>query len=267
MARRRPDVHTLAGPYALNALPPRDRQRFERHLGACEACAQEVRGLQETAARLAAATAVAPADRLRERVLAEVARTRQLPPVPGEAAGTGWLAGPWRRAGLPMPTTLRRRAASSQLGWARPVVTALAAVFLVAAVLFGVMAVGTQHRLNQAQAREHMLAAVLTAPDAKMMSAPVTGGGSATVVMSHREQALAFSSAGLPRLPAGKAYELWLMGPPRVRSAAMLPKPTHGMTAPVIATGLRSGDTVELTVEPTGGSAQPTGHPILVLAL
>ncbi|HEY3957478.1 MAG TPA: anti-sigma factor [Streptosporangiaceae bacterium] len=264
---RGPDVHTLAGPYALNALPPRDRQRFERHLSACEACAAEVRGLQETAARLAAATAVAPAGRLRERVLAEVARTRQLPPVPDEAAGVSWRAGGWRRAGRLAPPALRRRVLATQLGWARPFVTALAAVFLVAAVVFGVMAMGTQHRLNQAQNREHMLAAVLTAPDAKMMSATVTGGGTATVVMSHRERALAFSSAGLPSLPAGKAYELWLMGPPGARSAAMLPRPAHGMTSPVIATGLRGGDTVELTVEPSGGAAHPTGRPILVLVL
>jgi anti-sigma-K factor RskA len=265
MARRRPEVHTLAGPYALNALPPRDRQRFERHLRACAACTQEVRGLRETAARLAAATAVAPADRLRERVLAEVARTRQLPPVP-DGAGPWWRAGRWR-AWLVWPRALRRRAAAGQPGWARPAVTALAAVCLAAAVVLGVMAVGTQHRLNQAQDRDHMLAAVLTAPDAKMMSAPVTGGGTATVVMSHREHALAFSSAGLPSLPAGKAYQLWLMGPPGVRSAAMLPQATHGMTSPVIATGLRSGDAVELTVEPSSGAAHPTGRPILVLAL
>jgi anti-sigma-K factor RskA len=282
MARRRPEVHTLAGPYALNALPPPDRQRFERHLRSCESCAQEVRGLQETAARLAAATAVAPADRLRERVFAEVARTRQEPPVPDETAGARWWPGRWwpgrwwpgqwwrarwRRTALGTPAALRRRALAAELGWPRPIVAALATVFLVAAVVLGVMAVGTQHRLNQAQAREHMLAAVLTAPDAKMMSAAVSGGGTATVVMSHREHALAFSSAGLPSLPAGKAYELWLMGPPQDRSAAMLPRPTHGMTSPVIATGLQSGDMVELTVEPAGGSSHPTGHPILVLVL
>ena len=261
MARRRTEVHTLAGPYALNALPPRDRQRFERHLRGCEACAQEVRGLHETAARLAAATAVAPAGRLRERVLAGIARTRQLPPGPDDGAAR------WRRMRFPRPAAQRRRAAAARRGWARPAVTALTAVFLIAAVVLGIMAVGARHQLNQAQAREHMLAAVLTAPDAKMMSAPVTGGGTATVVMSHREHALAFSSAGLPGLPAGKAYQLWLMGPPGVRSAAMLPRATHGMTSPVIATGLRSGDTVELTVEPSGGAAHPTSRPILVLAL
>ena len=263
MASRRADLHTLAGPYALNALPPGDRARFERHLAACEGCAQEVRGLQETAARMAAAAAVPPPDRLRDRVLAEAARTRQLPPVPvgPGAAGTRW---PWRS---PRAAAVRRRLRAPWPRWARPAALALTAAFAAAAIAFGFVALGTQRSLSQAQARDHMLAAVMTAPDAKMMSASVTGGGTATVVMSHRERALAFSSAGLPSLPAGQGYELWLMGPSGGRAAAILPRPAHGMTSPVIATGIRAGDMVELTVEPAGGASRPTTVPILRLSL
>jgi anti-sigma-K factor RskA len=260
MASRRADLHMLAGPYALNALPPGDRARFERHLAVCDACAQEVRGLQETASRMAAAAAVPPPARLRDRVLAQAARTRQLAPAPAgpPAAGARW---PWRarRAGA------ERRGAPPR--WLRPVAVGLSAAFAAAAIAFGFTALDTQHSLSQAQARDHMLAAVLTAPDVKMMSAPVTGGGTATLVMSHRERALAFSSAGLPSLPSGQGYELWLMGPSGGRPAAMLPRPAHGMTAPVIATGIRAGDVVELTVEPAGGAPRPTTAPILRLIL
>jgi hypothetical protein len=39
------------------------------------------------------------------------------------------------------------------------------------------------------------------------------------------------------------------------------------MTAPVIATGLRGGDMVELTVEPAAGAHSPTTPPILRLGL
>ncbi|HEY2579644.1 MAG TPA: anti-sigma factor [Streptosporangiaceae bacterium] len=260
---RRADLHTLAGPYALNALPPRDRERFERHLAACPACAEEVRGLRETTARLAAATAAAPTDRLKEKVFAEVTRTRQLPPVSAgqPAAGSRWLAADrWVAA-------VRRRVRSGRQPWARPVALIAAGAFLVAAVVFGSMALITQHRLSQAQAGDHMLAAVLTAPDAKMTDTAVTGGGTATIVMSHLADALAFSSAHLPGLPAGKAYELWLMGPPGERSVGMLPHPAHGMTSPVVATGLHSGDMVELTVEPAGGSPHPTSAPVLLMVL
>jgi anti-sigma-K factor RskA len=260
MARGRADLHTLAGPYALNALPGRDRDRFERHLAACDACSQEVHSLQETAARLAGAAAVAPPARLRERVLAEAARTRQAPPEPDSAAER------WPRRARWL-TAARRRARSARRAWSRPVAVAMAGVFLIVAVVFGTVALITRHTLSQEQARDHMLAAVLTAPDAKMMTAQVTGGGTATIVMSHQAHALAFSSAGLPALPAGQAYELWLMGPPGTRSAAMLPKATHGMTSPVIATGLRTGDTIELTVEPAAGAPAPTTRPILLMLL
>ena len=255
----RAELHTLAGPYALNALPPRDRARFERHAAACDACAQEVRGLLETTARLAGAAAVPPAAGLRERVLAEAARTRQLPPV---AAGLGAARWPWRA----------RPAAASGGGparppWLRRAALALSAGFAAAAVAFGAAALVTQHSLSQSQARDHLLAAVLTAPDAKMTTAAMAGGGTAAIVMSHREHALAVSCAGLPALPAGKAYELWLMGPLGERAAAMLPRPSHGMTSPVVATGLRAGDMVELTVEPAAGSPRPTSPPILRVSL
>jgi anti-sigma-K factor RskA len=259
MTQRRADLHTLAGPYALNALPPRDRARFERHLDACDACAQEVRGLQETAARLAGAAAVPPPSRLRERVLAEAARTRQLPPQPDRETGAPRWPWPARRA-APVRRALRSRP------WVRPLAMTLSAAFAVAAIAFGAVALVTQHSLSQAQAREHMLAAVLTAPDVKMLSMRVSGGGTATIVMSHRERALALSTVGLPSLPSGKGYELWLMGPAGKRPAAMLPRPAHGMTSPVIATGLRAGDAVELTVEPAGGAAAPSA-PILRLSL
>jgi anti-sigma-K factor RskA len=49
--------------------------------------------------------------------------------------------------------------------------------------------------------------------------------------------------------------------------AGMLPGPSHGMTGPVIASGLKPGDRLGLTVEPAGGSPRPTTALILVLAL
>ncbi|MGN7142421.1 RskA family anti-sigma factor, partial [Streptomyces pseudogriseolus] len=56
----REDPHSLAAPYALDALEPAERVRFERHLTSCDRCAAEVRDLTEDAVRLAWSTA-APA--------------------------------------------------------------------------------------------------------------------------------------------------------------------------------------------------------------
>ena len=57
------------------------------------------------------------------------------------------------------------------------------------------------------------------------------------------------------------------MGPPRTRSAGLLRPATGGHTAPVLAAGLQAGDQVGVTVEPAGGTAQPTTTPILVMSL
>lgn len=54
------DLHTLTGAYALGALSEQESAEFTRHLAQCPACYQEVRELQETAARLALAVAEVP---------------------------------------------------------------------------------------------------------------------------------------------------------------------------------------------------------------
>ncbi len=75
------------------------------------------------------------------------------------------------------------------------------------------------------------------------------------------------TTTGLPPLPSGKVYELWLMAPGSNRPAGLLPAPSGGRTAPVLAVGLAAGDRAGVTVEPAGGSAQPTTTPILAISL
>jgi anti-sigma-K factor RskA len=244
----RAGLHTLAGAYALNALNPADRARFEHHLARCDACAQEVRGLRETAARLGQAAATEPPQRLRERVISAARRTRQFGPASSARRGVVPPFPAWRR-------------------WAPRLALVAAAASLAGGAVAGVTAVGEQHRLNHAEAGSTEVAAVLTARDAHMMTAPVAGGGSATVVMSHSKRMLVFTTKGLPALPGARSYELWLMSPAGDRSAGMLPRPQRDMTAPVVASGLAGGDKIGLTVEPSAGSPDPTTPPILMLDL
>ena len=75
---QRHELHLLSGSYALDALPDDEQADFEKHLARCPSCAEEVRGLRETAARLAMATAVAPPPEMRSRVLAAAPRTVEL---------------------------------------------------------------------------------------------------------------------------------------------------------------------------------------------
>ena len=111
------------------------------------------------------------------------------------------------------------------------------------------------------------IATVLTAPDAVKLTAPVRTGGTATIVMSHRDGMLVFAAAGLRQLPAAQHYELWLIGSGQDRPAGRLPTPSHGMTGPVVAAGLRSGDRLGLTVESATVTRRPTTPMILELTL
>jgi hypothetical protein len=126
-----------------------------------------------------------------------------------------------------------------------------------AAVVFGVSNGTMRQQLSQAQDSSQQIDAVLTAQDARMMTGPVAGGGTVTIVMSHSRHALVFTAAGLHALPAARGYELWLIGPAGDRPVCMLSQVSGHMVGPVIASGLRSGDHLVLTAEPTSGSSRP----------
>jgi len=251
------DAHTLVGAYAMDAISAPDRERFERHLAGCEECAREVASLHETTAALGAAAAEPLPAGLKERVIAAAAMTRQQPPAdeaeadPAAPGARGGRAGTW----------LRSLAWPGRLALAAGVATAAAVLAL--AVVFGVANGSMQQQLDQAQASSQQIAAVLTAQDAVMTSGPVSGGGTATIVMSHARHALVFTAQGLRALPASRGYELWLIGPAGTRPVGMLPAGRHGMTGPVIASGLRQGDHLALTAEPAGGTAHPTAPMML----
>jgi anti-sigma-K factor RskA len=243
----------------MDAISAADRARFERHLSGCEECAQEVASLREATARLGTATAVTPPAGLKERVMAAATTTRQQAPATSEADSTArsrlLRVGPWFRS-LAWPGRLAVAAGA-----------AVAVVVLGAALVFGVSNGSMRQQLNQAQASSQQIAAVLTARDARMMTGPVTGGGTATIVMSHSQHALVFTAVDLQALPASRGYELWLIGPTGTRPVGMLSVGSRGMTGPVIASGLRSGDHLALTTEPAGGSSQPTAPMMLDVAL
>lgn len=266
MRPRRADPHTLAGAYAADAVTAADRAAFERHLARCDACRQEIAGLREAAARLGAAAAVEPPAALRESVLRAVARTRQLPPAVAGRRRTSRLAsGQVRHREMLRGGMLRGGAFR---GWPARLAVALAGVLVALAVVFGLVGHGMQHRLDQAQRHARAVAAVLSAPDATMLTGRVRTGGAATVVMSHRHRALVFTASGLRALPATKRYELWLMGPAGDRPAGMLPWSARtGSAGPMVVSGLATDDRVCLTVEPATGSARPTLPPVLMLSL
>jgi anti-sigma-K factor RskA len=246
---QRHELHLLTGSYALDALTDDEQADFEKHLARCPSCAEEVRGLRETAARLAMATAVTPPPQLRSRVLAAVPRTRQLPP-----PGRNLLARAGDRTGL-------RRLPLARTGLATGILTLAAAVAFLLVTQFA-----TIRQLRQAQAGNSAIAAVLAAPDARIESLPVTVGGTVTAVMSVREHEAVVTTAGVPSLPETRVYQLWIMtSSGAAKSAGLLTVTSSGSTAPVLASGVLPVDRLGITVEPAGGTAQPTTTPVVIM--
>jgi anti-sigma-K factor RskA len=242
----RENMHALTGSYALDALPGRERGRFERHLTRCAACDSEVRSLQDTATRFALAVTLQPPAQLRERVMAAVARTRQLSPAPHAHAPS-------------QPGRLRR---------VNRVAISLAATCLVLAVVLGVLLGLARSELGTTRTQQQQVAAVLNAPGARIVSVRTSVGGRATVVVASSLHELVFTSKGMPGLPPSKVYQLWVIAASgQATSAGLLARAADGTTAPVLASRLVRGDTVGVTVEPAGGTSKPTTTPIVIISL
>jgi anti-sigma-K factor RskA len=139
-----------------------------------------------------------------------------------------------------------------------------AAVGLAGSVVLGYAAVSARNAQSAAQEQARAIAAVLSAPDARLVTAPTSAGGTATAVVSVRQGRLVFTGSGLRPLPASRVYELWFIGA-TTRPAGTLPAAPGG--TPVLASGLAAGDRIGVTVEPAGGSSAPTTTPIVLLPL
>ena len=227
----RDDLHVLTGSYVLDALSETEREEFERHLQFCPTCDAEVRGLRETAARLALACAVNPPTRMERHVLAATYRTRQLPPLAASRPGR-------------------------VLHFPRRLAVLAAAASVAAALALGITQLTAQHQLDQARATA--IARVVTAPDAHVDTARAAGG-SVTVVTSIRLHEAVVSTSGMASLPSGRVYQVWVMSPSGARSAGLM------QGSSLLASAVRTGDQIGITVEPAGGTARPTTTPVAVL--
>ncbi|WP_328476145.1 anti-sigma factor [Actinoplanes sp. NBC_00393] len=230
------EVHSLIGPYALDALDDIERAAFGRHLRECEMCRIEADELRAAAARLADGAWSVPPPRLRDNVLAAIANTRQVPPT------------------RPAPRRGRQHL--------RLIATA-AAVLAAAGVGASVYTVQDQ-RVRRAETsaeaasnREARVRAILAAPDVMVRQEPLTAGGQVTVASSRLYQAgvIMLAADGAPR--DGRVYQLWTIRSGAAASAGAL---GEGQTAAVqLVDGLPGAD-VGVTIEPSPGSAQPTGR-------
>ncbi|MEU6688208.1 anti-sigma factor [Streptomyces sp. NPDC046832] len=93
------------------------------------------------------------------------------------------------------------------------------------------------------------------------------GGGRAAVVVSRGEARAVFAADGLPALPEDSVYELWYAADAGdLRPAGLLPG-TAQQTSRALQGPLAGAVAVGITIEPAGGSQQPTTDPLALIPL
>jgi len=230
------DLHSLLAPYALDAIDAEERVRFEEHLEDCTTCQAELAGFQATAARLGEAVSQAPPAGLRTRLLDEIATVPQERPVVTSLA---------QRRGL--RRTLPR--------------LAVAAAFVIGAVGVGGYVV-ERDRAADEHAQVEAITRVLSAEDAQSVEKSFPTGGNVRMVMSPSKDTAVIFANRLPDPGAGKVYQVWL-----VDSSGPIDQGTFKRSGDMIMKGITAADRVAVTVEPEGGSKQPTTAPVATIPI
>ena len=241
------DVRDLMGAYALNALNDAERAEVEAYLAENDDAAREVQGLVDAAAQYGAAHSVTPPEWMRQAVLDRITES-------GPVASSQQAA--------PAPTSARARAQRRWFGW---VSGAVAAAATVVAIVLGVSLSQTQSELEAVRADQAYVAEVSAQPDAELVPLDAEDGHG-NVVVSRSADAAAFIAGGMDKVSEEETYQLWVIGD-EVRSAGTFDVGADGSTGVLAAEGVDDAAALGVTVEPAGGSEQPTMDPIMLAEL
>ena len=245
------DIHGLSGAYAVDALDDVERADFERHLQQCPECQDEVASLRAAAVELTHASALTPPPALRDSVLRQISTVRPLPPLTGDT-------GPAPQAEATVTPIESRRRRVKPLTW------------LVAAAAAAVLAIGglvwspwqsDEPAPQQLTATEQ----VIRAKDAQRYE-KVIDGARATIVRSKSLGKAVIIAEDMPAAPEGKDFQVWYQNPDGAMvSAGLMPHEAKPTVSMVLNGDASKFNGVGITVEPTGGSPEPTSDPIALI--
>lgn len=252
--------------YAVDVLTADEAARVETELEALPAVARtiydaRIADTRQAIARMAAGYALDAPEELRAHVLERVfgdSTTSPADSTTDPADGTTSL-------------TRRREERDTRR---RRLLTAVAAAALVAAV-----ALGAGVLIGRSTAPEptpptattqpdQQVVDVLAAPDAKVSFAQLGDDRGSLSVVTSRSQNRAVAVVRDPRNPLaqGQTFQLWLVGKAATPVSAGLVG-TQGLRSPVLVDQLDASQVLAITIEPDGGSPQPTTPILAQIAL
>ncbi|UOQ56035.1 anti-sigma factor [Leucobacter allii] len=264
----------LSAARALHALSPEDEQAFSRALAAHPEWRSTVDEDQEAAAALGAMTPpVPPPPDARDALLAAIAGAPQAPAPSGGAADASDAAPSAATSGAaPSAAADADAPAAARTGGergSRPPRRRAAWFALAAsvAVLIAVsLAIPWGRLLAPSDPVSLALQEIDEAPDARSATAPLPGGGSATLRWSAETAQAVFVAEGMETAPEGRDYEAWVVRGETPVSLGVMDVDDAGRSE-ILATGFAPGDAVAVTVETRGGSPSgaPSGDPIVAI--
>ena len=104
-----------------------------------------------------------------------------------------------------------------------------------------------------------MISTIMASEDVSHLTVPSRDGGSLQLMYSREQQAMVVQGAELPALPEGETYQLWMIDGADIADAGLLEDPGAAVTH---EGAIPEEVTIGLTIEPAGGSVQPSMDPI-----
>ncbi|MBA2274366.1 MAG: anti-sigma factor [Actinobacteria bacterium] len=232
MDRAHEEYKVLVAAYALGAIPPHELAEVAHHVASCATCVEEAKA--------------------HSGVIDELALTVDPVPLPVGFAD-GVLALAKRRE--PSPGETPEPAGAQVLPFRRPVLSGVVAA--AAAAIIGVLGAGfLDARSDLRRTRQVIIA--LTADHGLALA----GAGGSEGHMVPTENGALFAAVGLPEPPAGRTYQLWVL-----RNDQFLSLGTFGVeegeAVVRIEDPVEGVDGMAVTVEPEGGSEQPSTDPVM----
>jgi anti-sigma-K factor RskA len=229
-------VLELLPAYVIDSLEADERKRVEEHLLSCWVCRNEASAFQTAADELSfAAPVAAPSPDLRDRLMQRVHSVNTVRPKEQEQVSARPF---WERL-LP--------------AWG------LASLFLIIGLAASTLVLWQKvSQLEFATAPGGMRAVPLSATDS---ASSATG----FVLISADGEDGALVVDGLPPLGESQEYQLWLIRNGQRTSGAIFStdEKSYGGTRIRAPRSLLDYSAVDITVEPAGGSSQPTGIQVL----
>lgn len=227
-------IKSMVAAYVLGSIPPDEVALVRAHILSCDECMAEADSYGEVAGALA--LAVDPVDLpegFADRVLAVA------------------------RGGTTDETATTSEGSTRGRGWMWPALGAAAA--LVAVVVF-TLAVYTTVRTNAELDRTRQALTALLHGNSGSFTLQGQSGAVARMVPTFEGSYLV--AAGLQEAPARHVYQLWLMDDGNPVSAGLFDG-SDDVSILETKADLRRFDGAAITIEPQGGSAQPTSDPIM----